>query len=67
MVNRRLLVGELMQYYYDNVVLYVSRDNDFEDIYKGRASGIPKEMQDYEIGNIGSQRKGVLDISVKRS
>jgi hypothetical protein len=65
MKEGRLLVADLINYFYDEVVLYVCHDDDFEDIYKGKVDDIPCEMRNYKVTLIGAKRKGVLDVNVK--
>ena len=65
MKDKRLYVVDLKDYLFEKVVLYVCRDDDYEDIYKGEVKDIPSEMLDYEVRLIGAKRKGILDISVR--
>ena len=62
---------ELIPLLYNKVCLYTdNKENDinapFIDLYKGDTSNIPLYLYDCEVSSIGSLRKGIVDICVKR-
>ena len=46
------------------MVIYKTKDDDFEDIYKGDKDNIPSEILEMKIRSVGAKRKGIIDIQV---
>lgn len=62
-------IKDLAPLIFDTVAIYEAQtgaDADFLDIYKGKPDGIPEEIAEMEISNIGAARRGILDIEVRR-
>ena len=63
---------ELIPLLYDKVCVYTDNKKDdyinapYIDLYKGESADIPLYLYDYEVRSIGSQRKGIIDICVKK-
>lgn len=58
-------VSELKSLLHDKIVLYKeTQDNEFEDVFVGKSSDIPKELLDKDIKSIGAKRKGIVDIKI---
>lgn len=51
----------------DKIIVYkqVADSLVFNDLYKGYSAGIPKNIANLEIENIGAAKKGIVDIQVK--
>lgn len=65
-----MTVKDLVEKSFDNVVVYrSSTENDYgesyEDLYKGNAKKVPKEIMALNVSSFGAKRKGVLDIKVE--
>ena len=64
-----MLVGDLNNYIFDEVVLYRENpkvDGEYIDIHKGFICTSPISILNLEVRTIGAKRKGVVDIRVKQ-
>lgn len=59
-------VKELKAVVFDKVVLYVSENNDYIDVYKGTVQDIPVSLLDKKVIVVGAKRKNILDIHIER-
>lgn len=58
---------EIKSLIFEDVCLYQTIDSgNYKDLWKGKAQDIPEELLDYSVGIIGSKRKGILDIELRR-
>jgi hypothetical protein len=60
-----MIIKDLINVIFDDVILYQRVSEDFEDIFKGKFSNIPNELTTMKVGNIGARKKNVLDIRVE--
>ena len=63
-----MLVGDLKNYIFDEVVLYRENpevDGEYINIHKGFICTSPISILNLEVRTIGAKRKGVVDIRVK--
>lgn len=62
-----MTVADIQKFTVDKVCIYSeTADFDFEDVFKGRASDIPKELLSVRIESVNAARKGLLDIRIAR-
>lgn len=62
-----MTVADIQKFTVDRVCLYREKaDFDFEDVFKGRALDIPKELLNMQIESVNAARKGLLDIRIAR-
>jgi hypothetical protein len=59
-----LKVKELISVIFDKVIIYKSKNEDFEDIYKGNTNDIPQDILKMMVKAVGASKKGVVDIKV---
>lgn len=62
-----MTVADIQKFTVDKVWIYrETADFDFEDVFKGRALDIPKELLSVRIESVNAARKGLLDIRIAR-
>ena len=64
-----MLVGDLKNYIFDEVVLYRENpkvDGEYIDIHKGFICTFPTSILNLEVITIGAKIKGVVDIGVEQ-
>lgn len=62
-----MILYELKPVIVDDVCLYIeSEDNNYQDLWKGKAINIPEKFLNYTIGVIGAKQKDILDIELRR-
>ena len=65
--GEKMTVADIQKFTVDKVCIYrETADFDFEDVFKGRASDIPKELLSVRIESVNAARKGLLDIRIAR-
>lgn len=60
-----MIVKDLVNVIFDEVILYKRVDEDFEDIFKGKLSNANNDFLNMQVCNMGAMRKGIIDIAVK--
>ena len=65
--EKKMTVADIQKFTVDKVCIYrETADFDFEDVFKGRALDIPKELLSVRIESVNAARKGLLDIRIAR-
>lgn len=59
-----MLVKELTNFIFDKINIYVEKDGEFEDLYKGDTNGVTATINDMKVRTIGASKKGIVDIQV---
>ena len=60
-----MIVKDLAQVIFDNVILYKQVADGFEDIYKGKLTNVNIELTNMKVCNMGAMKKGIIDIRVE--
>ena len=60
-----MIVKDIAQVIFDNVILYKQVNDDFEDIYKGKLTNVNNELLNMKVCNMWAMRKGIIDIRVE--
>ncbi len=59
-----MIIKELVNLTFENIIIYKSSGDYFIDLYKGCKERIPKDLLSMQIVNIGIKRKGWMDIRI---
>ena len=60
-----MIIRDLAQVIFDNVILYKHIGDDFEDIYKGKLINANNDLLNMKVCNMGAMKKGIIDIRVE--
>ncbi len=59
-----MIVKDIKEVIFDKVIIYKSKEEGFEDIYKGNTDNIPLDIQNMTIASVGAAKKKIIDIRV---